>query len=574
MIKRLASFFFLLTFFVSVAQKNYPQDYFSSPLTFPLYLSGTFGELRGNHFHSGIDIKTQGREGLPVLAAANGQVYRVKISPYGFGNALYISHGNGYNSVYAHLQSFHPKIEAYIRKAQYEQERFDVEVFPGRDMFAFKQGDTIALSGNSGGSGGPHLHFEIRNARNENIINPLLFGLQVEDNIAPKLNYLQVYTFNGKELESSEQRRVLKQRDGTYSLSGDNTLEFSDGIAFGVNVYDNLNGAPNKNGPYQILLAIDNVPKYQFTAETFAFDETRYINSHIDYPRKQCCRQVINRLYLEPGNELSMYGKTDKMNVFTQDDDTVHQVSIEISDLGGNVTQLNFLVEKIKGFETSDKAETPVLAGNMSKFLYSQTNFFKNEEVQFALPEGALYNDVLFEYSEENNCAECLTPTYVLGDIGIPVQKYYTLKIKIPERLRGNTEKLCVISVRDNGNIADFEGSRWENGYLTARTRQLGGFALARDTKPPALKAINVYEGKDVSRQANIKCSISDNLSGVEEYRATVDGKWVLMNYDAKNNVLILDLEKEQLSAGLKEFLLVAKDKLGNESRLRLSLTF
>ncbi len=574
MIKRIASFFFFLTFFVAVAQKNYPQNYFASPLTVPLYLSGTFGELRGNHFHSGIDIKTQGREGLPVLAAADGDVYRVKISPYGFGNALYISHANGYNSVYAHLQGFHPKIEAYIRKAQYEQERFDVEVFPSRGVFAFKQGDTIAFSGNSGGSGGPHLHFEIRNARNENIINPLLFGLEVADNIPPKLNYLQVYTFTGKELESSEQRRVLKQSDGTYSLSGDNLVEFTDGIAFGVNTYDNLNGAPNNNGPFKIALAIDDVPEYQFTTETFAFDETRYINSHIDYPRKQCCRQVINRLYIEPGNQLSMYGKTDKMNVFTDAGDSAHPVSIEISDVAGNVTKLKFLIKKVKGFESTEKMETAVLAGNMSKFLYAQNNFFKNDDVQFALPEGALYNDVLFEYSEENNCSECVTQTYVLGDIGIPVQKYYTLKIKIPERLRGNTEKLCLVSVRSNGNIADFEGSRWEDGYITARTRQLGGFALARDTKPPTLKAINVYEGKDVSRQANIKCSISDNLSGVEEYRATVDGKWVLMNYDAKNNVLILDLEKEQISEGSKEFLLIAKDKLGNESRLRLSLTF
>lgn len=556
------------------AQFNYPQDYFDAPLPIPLYLSGTFGELRSNHFHSGIDIKTNGQEGVPVVAAADGEVYRIKVSPYGFGNALYISHQNGYNTVYAHLQRFHPNIETYVRKAQYEQERFDVEVFPSRGVFSFKKGDTIAFSGNSGGSGGPHLHFEIRSARTEKIINPLLFGFDVRDEIYPKLNYLQVYTYNGSEMLTSEKRRLLKTSEGTYTLSGNEVLTFGDGIAFGLNVYDQLNGAPNKNGPFRIELTIDGKEEYVFQAETFAFNETRYINSHIDYHLKYCCRQVVNKLYLEPGNELSLYRDTEKMNIYRPDDDTLHQAVLAVSDVAGNKSLLSFKLERDKSVDAEHEPDYEEMGSvDLSKFSYRQTNFFKNDEVEFILPEGALYNDVIFEYTTSAACEGCLSKTYQLSSVGVGIQKYFTLKIKIPENLKGNTDKLCIVSTK-NGRIADFEGARWDNGFISARTRQLGGFALASDTKAPVLKAVNAFNGKVLTSQKTLQCKMSDNLSGIKKYRATIDGRWVLMQYDAKNSLLTLDIEKEEIPPGQRSFLLIAEDKLGNESRLNLSLTF
>ncbi len=549
---------------------TYPKDAFISPLDIPLRLSGTFGELRGNHFHSGIDIKTNGREGLPVKAVADGEVYRIKVSPYGFGKALYVRHANGFVSVYAHLQRFDPKVEAFVREVQYRQKRYETELFPPRGLFAFAQGDTLAFSGNSGGSGGPHLHFEIRDARTEKVINPLLFGFLVEDDIAPKLNYLQVYEFAEDELITSEQIRILEVGKGRYALSGSGLVEFSGSLAFGLNVYDKLNGANNRNGVYCISLSIDSIPQYQFTAHSFAFDETRYINSHIDFPRKVCCRQVINRLYLEPGNRLSMYQTGSKMNLYAPNDNAVHHVDIVVTDVAGNHSKLSFDVQRKEETDPTGVMENGP-GPNIARFLHKQTNFFKREEVQFVLPEGALYRDVFFEYSEMEPCQGCVSKTYQLGDLAIPVHRYYALKIKIPPGFKGDKSKLCVVSA-ENGRIADFEGALREGDFIVARTRQLGNFALAQDSEPPVLAVLNLYKGKPTKGQRMVKVKMEDGLSGIDHYEAYLDGKWILMEYDAKNKLLLLDLDREKVGAGAHRLKIEATDKLGNTAALPVSL--
>lgn len=553
-----------------IAQKKYPQDAFIAPLDIPLVLSGTFGELRGNHFHSGIDIKTNGKEGYVVRAVADGQVIRVKTSPFGFGRAVYVRHNNGYVSVYAHLQHFNKALDAYIRAAQYREKDFEVELFPPAGMFSVKQGDTLAFSGNSGGSGGPHLHFEIRDAATEKIINPLLFGFAVQDDIPPSLNSLQVYAFHDGELIGSNQQRILRVSEGEYALSGDGIVEVNSAAAFGLNVYDRLNGANNKNGVYCISLFIDSIPQYQFKTETFAFSETRYINSHIDYPRKSCCNQVINRLYVEPGNRLSLYQQTEKMNLFVPADDQLHKVRIEVSDVAGNQSVLRFQLRR-GVLQFSEEVMEGAMESNVSKFLYTQTNFFKQDEVQFVLPEGALYRDVFFEYEVLEPTLGGIGNTYKLGDIAIPIHKYYTLKLQIPPAFLKNKDKLCVVSVKD-GRIADYEGSTLEGNMVTARTRQLGEFTLAIDDVPPILTDLNVKQGR-INGGKKLKVRVKDVLSGLERYSASIDGNWVLMEYDAKYNLFLIDFEQEEIASGKHDILIEAEDALGNKSALKLSLT-
>jgi murein DD-endopeptidase MepM/ murein hydrolase activator NlpD len=553
-----------------VAQKKYPQDAFIAPLDIPLVLSGTFGELRGNHFHSGIDIKTNGKEGYVVRAVADGEVIRIKTSPFGFGRAVYVRHNNGYVSVYAHLQHFNKELDAYMRAAQYRDKSFEVELFPPAGMFSLKQGDTLAFSGNSGGSGGPHLHFEIRDAATEKIINPLLFGLDVADDIAPNVNSLQVYTFRDDELVGSNPLRVLRVSEGDYALSGDGIVEVNGEVAFGLNVYDLLNGASNKNGVYCISLFVDSVPMYQFKTETFAFSETRYINSHIDYPQKSCCKQVINRLYVEPGNRLSMYQQTEKMKLFAPEDDSLHQVRIEVSDAAGNQSVLRFQLRRgPHAFE--EEVMEGATEANVSKFLYTQTNFFKQDEVQFVLPEGALYRDVFFEYGVEEPTPGCVGNTYKLGDIAIPIHKFYTLKIQVPPAYLRVKDKLCVVSVKD-GRIADYEGSTIEGNMISARTRQLGSFALAIDDVPPILTDLNLKQGRIV-KGSKLKVRAKDVLSGIKSYKATVNGTWVLMEYDAKYNLFIVDFEEAGIGKGKHEVVVEATDELGNKATLKLSVT-
>ncbi len=542
--------------------QKYPQDYFRSPLEIPLVLSGTFGELRTNHFHSGMDIKTQGREGQRVVAIAEGTVVRIKVSPYGFGNALYVRHPNGYTSVYAHLQRYNDEIQAYVLENQYQNESFAVELFPPAGKFQYEQGDLLALSGNSGGSGGPHLHFEIRDTRTENIINPLLFGFDVKDDIAPLLYNMEIYQFEDNQLVSSDTRNLVGAGGNTYGLAGDDLIIVQNPPAFGITTYDKLNGAANKNGIYSIKMWISGEPYYDYQMETFAFAETRYINSHIDYGLKQCCRRNVNKLYIEPGNQLSTYSIKEKMKLPDLVPDSIYEVKIAVNDVAGNVSELlfNLKYEPQPQEELAADEEVPA-----SVFRYGQSNYFTNNHINMVLPEGALYDDVYFEYERKAPCASCYSYIHQVAAREIPVQKYYTLKIKPDATYDGDRSKLCIASFR-NGNMDDYEGGRWENGYVVAHTRQFGEFAIYADDTPPQVSALNFSDGSTLSKSARLRFKITDNFSGIKSYRGEVDGEWVLFQYDAKSRLLYADVAEWPVESGSKTLTMAVTDERGNRT--------
>lgn len=572
MIFNRTAFFYLLALLPAIlfAQDyDYPKDYFRPPLEIPLYLSGTFGELRSNHFHSGIDIKTNQREGQRVVAAADGTVSRIKVSPHGFGNAIYVVHPNGYTTVYAHLQRFNDEIQQYVKAEQYRQETFDLELFPPAGKFTVKKGDLIALSGNSGGSGGPHLHFEIRDTRTEKIINPLLFGFDIKDTRNPDLYNLEVYEYDGEELVSSYTQNLLRNGNGVYTLTGNGLVEVTHAPAFGITTFDRQDGASNNNGVYSIQMWIGGEPYYDFEAHTFAFNETRYINAHIDYGQKYCCRRTINKLYLEPNNLFSGYGIDKKMNLPNLENDSVYPVKISVKDIAGNESVLTFDLKY-----TSPE----ILPGEMpepevSIFSYAQPNFFKKDNFQMVLPEGALYTNVLVEYKKEAPCSECYSFIYEIASREIPVHKYYTLKIKPDEQFRGDHSKLAIASFR-NGRIDEYEGGTLEDGYVVARTRQFGQFAVVADTIAPTIKAANFRDGSTVSQLSRLQFIIDDNFSGIDTYRPTIDGKWVLFEYDAKNNTIYANLSELEVEPGEHLLELEVKDEKGNVAQKSYRLIF
>ncbi|MDZ7847617.1 MAG: M23 family metallopeptidase [Owenweeksia sp.] len=535
----------------------------------PLRLSGTFGELRGNHFHSGIDLKTHQKVGLPVRACAAGNIVRIKVSPYGFGKAIYIQHGNGFTTVYAHLEGFNEKIEAYVRKRQYEQETFDLNVYPEAGILWVEKGDVIAQSGNTGGSGAPHLHFEIRDTRTEKIINPLLFGFEVADSRAPDLHNVEVYQFEDDELVSSYTQKVLQQKDGSYSLTGNNLVEVQHAPAFGITTYDRLDGAPNRNGVYCIEMRINGELYYSFKMNTFSFYETRYINSHIDYSQKYCCRRNINKLYLEPNNQFSVYGVNRKMNLPELAPDSTYQVEIQVSDVAGNQSDLNFNLKYLPDTLLTAAPNNPPA----SVFRYGQPNFFKEENIQLKLPEGALYRDVYFEYKKLEPCAECYSFVHQLAAPSIPVQKYYPLRIKPNEPFKGDKSKLAIASLKD-GRIDEYEGGEWDDGYITTRTRQFGQFAVVADTIPPSIQPIGFRDGGNLADQLQVSFKIEDNFSGIDRYRPTIDGKWVLFEYDAKNDLIFANLKDLSLEPGEHVLKLEVMDKVGNVTKKNYHLIF
>ena len=322
---------FLWSVFLS-AQTPYPQDYFRSPLDIQLVLSGTFAELRSNHFHSGLDIKTNGKQGLKVYAAAAGYVSRIKISRYGYGKALYITHPNGYTTVYAHLQKFSPEIEAYIKKQQYQRERFEIELFPKLNALKIKSYALVAFSGNTGGSSGPHLHFEIRD-KQERPINPMLFGLDIKDTTAPELYELYAYPISENSHIDGDQKkkkiRLIKQHDGSFVAEA--VKSFGE-IGFGIVANDRQDYAPNKNGVSKIETYFNGQKSIKIDFKRFSFSETKHINRFIDYAHYRTKKRKIQKLFIEKNNPLSLFTFEERKGKLNIKDSTNSSYTIKIKD--------------------------------------------------------------------------------------------------------------------------------------------------------------------------------------------------------------------------------------------------
>ena len=366
------------------SQKEYPKNYFQKPLDIPLILAGTFGELRSNHFHAGIDIKTQKREGLPVFAIADGYVSRIKIQHWGYGKALYITHPNGYTSVYAHLQKFGSKIESFVKKKQYEKESYTIQLFPNKTLLKVRKGDIIAYSGNTGGSTAPHLHFEIRDTKTEKIINPLLFGIEIKDNIKPEIKSAYAYPLGDfsqvNQSENPVKLQITKQENG--DLVADKIYALGV-IGIGVKSFDRLNGAHNKNGIYNLDLYVNNEKIYNHCLETFSFAEGKYINLHLDYEHYKKRYEKIQRCFVIPSNKLSIYGNLINSGQINIDDGMNYVIEVIASDIKGNKTTLTIPVQ--------GKSQKILLKKEEKKtdyyFKKEEFNTIEKENVKVAFPK-------------------------------------------------------------------------------------------------------------------------------------------------------------------------------------------
>jgi len=329
---------------------DFPKDrtIFVSPVNIPILLSANFGELRIDHFHSGIDIKTQGVTGKEVVAADAGYIYRISVSPGGFGKALYIRHPSGFSTVYAHLDRFTPEIDDYVINQQYDRKSYLVTLFPSKDKFPVKQGDLIAFSGNSGSSGGPHLHFEIRKSDNEIPINPLFFDLGIEDDIKPVIEKLVIYPVNSNSFINNRQqiKKVsVSGSQGRYFIPAEDEIIIKGAAGFGIKSFDLLNDSYNKCAAYTTELFIDSTLRFKYVMDGFSFNESRFINSHIDYENYMREKVYIERMFILPNDKLSVYKDVINRGVFNFNDNKVHYIEILISDIHNNKSSLTFKVK-------------------------------------------------------------------------------------------------------------------------------------------------------------------------------------------------------------------------------------
>lgn len=544
----------LLISYTSLSQEEPPKDYFVNPLDGPLVLAGTYGELRSNHFHSGLDIKTQRREGLPVYAAASGTITRIKISHYGYGKAIYIKHPNGYTTVYGHLQKFCKEIEDYVKAAQYKKEKFEIELFPKKGELLIDQGEVLAYSGNTGSSGGPHLHFEIRD-NNSRPMNPFLFGLTAKDTRKPTINNLIVYpldeTASINQNGNSLALRLTQKKDGNYQA--ENVTAYGK-IGFAIGTIDQLDLANNKNGIYSITTTVNGATNFEVKMNKFSFAETRYLNRMIDYELYKDKRKRVQKLFIEKNNPLSIYTKQVDNGVLTIRDSLSYQYEINVRDYTGN--EVNIIVP-INGVK--DSIITPKRTKETDHYVYSDQGYsFSDGKWNVYIPKGAFYDNNFLDLKTDGD------QLFMHEDL-IPVHKNIIVSYDISNYRVDDRDKLYLGLVNYKGDVY-YSTTKLKDNTLQIGTRTLGTYTVAKDTQPPKIKAINFTDGKWMSKYRYLKFEIVDIDSGIKGYRATVNGNFILLEYDPKTKILTHDFNDARVTDTENVLKLIVTDNVGNST--------
>ena len=547
---------FLLIISHSVFSQNpYPQDYFRAPLDIPLFLSGSFGELRSNHFHAGLDIKTQQKEGLPVYAAADGFVSRIKISAYGYGKAIYIDHPNGYTTVYGHLQQAQGIVADYILAAHYEKQEFEIELFPAADALPVKRGDIIALSGNSGGSGGPHLHFEFRDTKTEKVINPLFFGLdaKVADHRKPVITTLMAYPLGEQSTVNQSQRplavNLSLQPDGNYIAD---KITASGTIGFGIGAYDVFDKTYNKNGIYSIQTYSNGKPCFGYRFDTFSFEDGRYINALLDYRRFKKMGLRIQKLFMPQPYPLSIIRTTAESGIIEVTPNVTRIYKIEVSDFNNNKVMLDIPIVYSElpatvGKEEELKSDYLLKAAN--------DNNYKKDNIAVFVPANTFYEDFYLNFDVKDN-------VLFFHDNSVPAHSNFTITFENTALSAAERVKTFIAAV--DGKKVSYLPTRRKDSAFTAYAKVPGQFKLAMDTIAPKIKPLNVPEGKWLSKQHNLQLTISDDMSGIKEFKGYLNGQWALFEYDYKTRKITHRFSDGIVADGRNDLKIVVSDNVGN----------
>ncbi len=553
----------LLSILVFSSAMVYPKNRpYSEPLKIPILISGSFAELRRNHFHSGIDIKTQGETGLPVYSAAGGYISRIVVSPGGFGNALYIDHPNGTTSVYGHLSRFRGDIAGYVKNIQYKKERFTVDIPAPSGKFQVDRGELIAYSGNSGSSGGPHLHFEIRDTKTQEPLNPLKYNLIIKDNISPKIQALQIYPLNNLSqvnYAANKKEYNIVFYDGSYHIKNNPVIPVYGKIGFSVLATDYLNGTWSKCGINSLSLKVDGEDLFSFEIDRFSFSKTRFINSHIDYEEYMKSKRRFIKTWKDPGNKLGIYHGA----VFDATDGETHHVEILLKDSYGNTARLEFQVKsKFKAMSTPEKK-------GVKLFLQNQPNHFEADGIRLDCPKGAFYTDFSFDYTsfvEENDSIK-FSKVHHVHQKYTPIQAPVTLSIRADGLPVGLQSKSLIAKLDEKtGELSSFGGG-YQGGWVTAKIRSFGDFVVSIDTIAPVIKALSIKNHNTLVEPNRIRFKITDSFSGVKEYKGYIDGKWVLFEYDAKNSLITYHIDPDRLELKKQHRVnLLVTDNKGNKS--------
>jgi hypothetical protein len=565
--KLAALLLFYLISFTGKAQffppKNYPLNYFSWPVAATKALAANFGELRPNHYHMGLDCKTEKKQNLQILAAADGYIAKIKIEPYGFGRAIYINHPNGLTTLYAHLNNFIPELEKYVKEQQYKLKSWRVFLDIPTNLFPVTKGMFIAYSGNTGGSQGPHLHFEIRDTKTDKVLNPSLFNIPITDKVAPDILRLAVYDRCISTYEQSPKFYQLKKVNGSYVTSPSLIVINTDKVSFAISAFDRYNGSDNKNGIYEAILYENETPVTGFQLDSISYDETRYMNAHIDYKLRSSGGPFVQHLSKLQGYSNSVYNTTNGDGVISIEDDSSHNIKIEVSDANGNTSFLKFAIRR--GSAAPEKPAMDSSAFFKQKIFHpGYINLFENSTISFYIPENGLYDSIRFRYNEIPQANGY--SIYQLHNVNVPVQTYFPIKIKTTSSL---PDKMVMHRFANGKN--DYAKAVYENGWYKASFREFGNFQLMVDTVAPTIAPVGFRDGMNCAKLSALKFVVIDNTEEIKKFTATLDGNWLRFSNDkGKTFVYIFD---EMCTPGQHELKIIAEDQVGNVNEKTYSFT-
>jgi murein DD-endopeptidase MepM/ murein hydrolase activator NlpD len=538
-----------------MAQNNFPKNYFRPPLDIPMQLSGNFGELRPNHFHAGFDFKTQQKEGLKVYAAADGYVSRIKISTFGNGKTIYITHPNGYTSVYAHLQKAVGSIQDFITKTHYKEQAFEIEMYLKPGEIPIKKGEWIAISGNTGASEGPHLHFEIRDSKTEYIINPMLFGFDsgFKDTKKPTVSGLYVYPLTTKTTVNKSQRPILLnyslQKDGTFLAD---KVVANGEIGFGIIADDYDDVSFNKNGVYSVHSFLNGQPRFGYQLDTYSFDDMRYVNALIDYAKYKKTKQRVQKLFMKNKYGLSFIKTDEAKGQITPIPNLDEVYRIEVADFFGNKTAITVPVQ----YDISSAVITaePVFSNYFIKA--NKDNIFEKENVSVFFPAGTFYDDFVLNFDVKNRIL-------YLHDDTVPAHTNFTITMTDNTLSKEQQEKTFIARVE--GDQISYNSTYRKDSVFSTKVKTLGKYKLVSDTLAPNVIITKPIEGKWISQDA-IQLQISDSGSGIKSYNGYLNGKWVLFEYDNKTNTITHYFNDDFVLNGANELRVIVTDAMGNST--------
>ena len=519
-----------------------------SPLKIPINLSGTFGELRNTHFHSGIDIKTKGKIGLKVYSVDDGNIIRIRIDKGGYGKSLYIKHPNGIISVYGHLKKFSKKIESHIKSLQYKNKTYEIDEFPETEELNVKSGDLVGYSGNTGSSSGPHLHFELRDSKTNEPLNPLKLGLDVIDTIKPKINSLYLYkVYNDGSYDFIEKIKIKKIKNGNYIAS---PIKQTGMLGIGINYFDKQNKSYSKNGIYSIDFMMENLSIFNYQMDKISFDDKKFLNLMVDYKNWFHKKKRIQKLFVHPKSKYSFLKTSDLSGIFNVSKDKKYTGNIELKDYLGNKTSLTLSFEGVTNDSVYSKIEKKLIH---TEFEYT----FKLNKVSVYFPKQTFYNSVRFNIKKKDD-------TLDLGKDIHPVRNSFEINFNVLNKDSLFIKKGFIAKLNKKNNPIYLKTKK-ENSNWSIKTNKLARYTLSIDTIAPYVKAINFKKDKWISDLKKLKLTIKDDISGVKSIQGTINGTWILLEHEPKNNTITYDFSDINFKSGKHLLSIKVLDLNGNK---------